>query len=223
MILNKHSFNIPSISIISSESEKWINEIKTHVSPDVIEEYKKTSTSTYLRKRYSTINKEQANEEIINIIDSNLYNISIMPSETKENITDIFFIISSLLMKLSERERALSVDLSLDKGLVCEYLFTTLLPWKVRAHEITVKSNGSISAKNKTELYKLKMFLDVKSKVAESIKMFKSYRPMKKKIKASDKINKINNLSSIDNMINKLEDEAKQKEQKLSETLPAIN
>ena len=85
------------------------------------------------------------------------------------------------------------------------------------------KSNGSIIAKNKTELYKLKMFLDVKSKVAESIKMFKSYRPMKKKIKASDKINKINNLSSIDNMINKLEDEAKQKEQKLSETLPAIN
>ncbi len=85
------------------------------------------------------------------------------------------------------------------------------------------KSNGSISTKNKTELYKLKMFLDVKSKVAESIKMFKSYRPMKKKIKASDKINKINNLSSIDNMINKLEDEAKQKELKLSETLPAIN
>ena len=45
------------------------------------------------------------------------------------------------------------------------------------------KSNGSISAKNKTELYKLKMFLDVKSKVAESIKKFKSYRPMKKKLK----------------------------------------
>ena len=148
MILNKHSFNIPSISIISSESEKWIDEIKTHVSPDVIEEYKKTSTSIYLRKRYSTINKEQANEEIINIIDSNLYNISIMPSETKENITDIFFIISSLLMKLSERERALSIDLSLDKRLICEYLFTTLLPWKVRAHEITVKSNSSISDKD---------------------------------------------------------------------------
>ena len=36
------------------------------------------------------------------------------------------------------------------------------------------------SAKNKIELYKLKMFMDVKSKVAESIKMFKSYRPIKK-------------------------------------------
>ena len=82
------------------------------------------------------------------------------------------------------------------------------------------KSSGNITAKNKTELYKLKMFMDVKSKVAESIKMFKSYRPIKKKIKAKDKIN---NLSSIDNMINKLEDEAKQKEQKQSETLPAIN
>ena len=90
-------------------------------------------------------------------------------------------------------------------------------------NEPSDKSSGSISAKNKIEQYKLKMFMDVKSKVAESIKMFKSYRPMKKKIKASDKINKINNLSSIDNMINKLEEEAKQKELKQSETLPAIN
>ena len=87
-------------------------------------------------------------------------------------------------------------------------------------NEPSDKSSGSIIAKNKIEQYKLKMFMDVKSKVAESIKMFKSYRPMKKKIKAKDKIN---NLSSIDNMINKLEEEAKQKEQKLSETLPAIN
>ena len=87
-------------------------------------------------------------------------------------------------------------------------------------NEPTDKPSGNISAKNKIELYKLKMFMDVKSKVAESIKMFKSYRPMKKnpKVKA-----KINNLSSIDNMVNKLEEEAKQKEQKQSETLPVIN
>ena len=87
-------------------------------------------------------------------------------------------------------------------------------------NELNDKPGGNISAKNKIEHYKLKMFMDVKSKVAESIKMFKSYRPMKKKIKEKAKIN---NLSSIDNMINKLEDEAKQKELKLSETLPAIN
>jgi hypothetical protein len=76
--------------------------------------------------------------------------------------------------------------------------------------------------KNKIELYKLKMFMDVKSKVAESIKMFKSYRP-KRKIKVEVKNN---NLSQIDNMINKLEEEAKVKNEESkqkSETLPAIN
>ena len=87
-------------------------------------------------------------------------------------------------------------------------------------NESNDKPSGNISAKNKIELYKLKMFMDVKSKVAESIKMFKSYRPMKKKPKVKAKIN---NLSSIDNMVNKLEEEAKQKEQKQSETLPVIN
>ena len=78
------------------------------------------------------------------------------------------------------------------------------------------------SSKNKIELYKLKMFMDVKSKVAESIKMFKSYRPIKK-IKVEVKNN---NLSQIDNMINKLEEEAKLKKEESkqkSETLPAIN
>jgi hypothetical protein len=78
------------------------------------------------------------------------------------------------------------------------------------------------SDKNKIELYKLKMFMDVKSKVAESIKMFKSYRP-KRKIKVEVKNN---NLSQIDNMINKLEEEAKVKNEESkqkSETLPAIN
>ncbi len=87
-------------------------------------------------------------------------------------------------------------------------------------NELNDKPGGNISAKNKIEHYKLKMFMDVKSKVAESIKMFKSYRPMKKKPKVKAKIN---NLSSIDNMVNKLEEEAKQKEQKQSETLPVIN
>ena len=82
--------------------------------------------------------------------------------------------------------------------------------------------NSDKNKKNKIELYKLKMFMDVKSKVAESIKMFKSYRP-KRKIKVEVKNN---NLSQIDNMINKLEEEAKVKNEESkqkSETLPAIN
>lgn len=68
------------------------------------------------------------------------------------------------------------------------------------------------------------MFMDVKSKVAESIKMFKSYRPLKR-IKVGNK-SKNSNENNIDNMINKLQEEVKQKEEselKNYETLPAIN
>ena len=90
-------------------------------------------------------------------------------------------------------------------------------------NELSEKS-GITSAKNNTQLYKMKMFMDVKSKVAESIKMFKSYRPLKR-IKVGNK-SKNSNENNIDNMINKLQEEVKQKEEsglKNYETLPAIN
>ena len=77
--------------------------------------------------------------------------------------------------------------------------------------------------KIKRNFINLKCSWMLKAKSLKVSKCLNRIDPWKKKIKASDKINKINNLSSIDNMINKLEDEAKQKEQKLSETLPAIN
>ena len=53
-------------------------------------------------------------------------------------------------------------------------------------------------------LYKLKMFECVGSRVAESIKQFKTYRPYKKK-------GQLNN-DGIDNIINKVQEEIKQKE-----------
>lgn len=77
-------------------------------------------------------------------------------------------------------------------------------------------------------LYKLKMFQDVGSKVAEGLKLFKSYRPPKKKIKIDKRNNKsaVYNESSninIDKIINK-EEEMKQKieEKKKFETLPIL-
>ena len=52
---------------------------------------------------------------------------------------------------------------------------------------------------------KLKMFQSVGSKIAESIKQFKTYHPYKKKEK------KLSN-DGIDNLINKVQEEIKQKE-----------
>lgn len=88
--------------------------------------------------------------------------------------------------------------------------------------------SGAKTAKVDKPLYKLKMFMDVGSKVAEAIKMFKSYRPFKKKIIKADKIiNKstkdINN-TKIDDVINNAHGEIKLTEEQKNkyDTLPAI-
>ena len=58
--------------------------------------------------------------------------------------------------------------------------------------------------KDDKPLYKLKMFQSVGSKIAENIKQFKTYHPYKKKEKVKD--------DGIDNLINKVQEEIKQKE-----------
>lgn len=58
--------------------------------------------------------------------------------------------------------------------------------------------------KDDKPLYKLKMFQSVGSKIAESIKQFKTYHPYKKKERVKD--------DGIDNLINKVQEEIKQKE-----------
>ncbi len=58
--------------------------------------------------------------------------------------------------------------------------------------------------KDNKPLYKLKMFQSVGSKVAESIKQFKTYHPYKKK--------QMSNNDGLDNLINKVQEEIKQKE-----------
>ena len=55
--------------------------------------------------------------------------------------------------------------------------------------------------KDEKPLYKLKMFQDVGSKVAEEIKLFKTYHPYKKKKKNED---------GVDYLINKVEGEIQQ-------------
>jgi hypothetical protein len=65
--------------------------------------------------------------------------------------------------------------------------------------------------KDEKPLYKLKMFLNVGSKIAESIKQFKTYHPYKKREKPNMKDN------GIDHVINQLQEEIKQNENKTIE------
>ena len=59
--------------------------------------------------------------------------------------------------------------------------------------------------KNEKPLYKLKMFQDVGSKVAEEVKLFKTYHPYKKKKKNDD---------GVDYLINKVQGEIQQNQNK---------
>ena len=61
--------------------------------------------------------------------------------------------------------------------------------------------NNPYSPKNEKPLYKLKMFQDVGSKVAEEVKLFKTYHPYKKKKKVDD---------GVDYLINKVQGEIEQ-------------
>ena len=67
--------------------------------------------------------------------------------------------------------------------------------------------------KNEKPLYKLKMFQDVGSKVAEEVKLFKTYHPYKKKQKNDD---------GVDYLINKVQGEIQQN-QKLNDFQPNQN
>ena len=63
------------------------------------------------------------------------------------------------------------------------------------------EENNPYSTKNEKPLYKLKMFQDVGSKVAEEVKLFKTYNPYKKKKKIDD---------GVDYLINKVQGEIEQ-------------
>ena len=68
-------------------------------------------------------------------------------------------------------------------------------------HGFDNEENNPYSTKNEKPLYKLKMFQDVGSKVAEEVKLFKTYHPYKKKKKVDD---------GVDYLINKVQGEIEQ-------------
>ena len=77
------------------------------------------------------------------------------------------------------------------------------------------EENNPYSPKNEKPLYKLKMFQDVGSKVAEEVKLFKTYHPYKKKKKVDD---------GVDYLINKVQGEIQQNQNKnLNQNQPNNN
>ena len=98
---------------------------------------------------------------------------------------------------------------------------------KIRKGDL-VEKPGNNTVKSDKPLYKLKMFMNVPSKVTEGLKMFKSYRPPKRKIiiERNKNIKEMKDISdnNIENMIYKVQEEMKQKEEEKNkyQTLPVI-
>ena len=103
---------------------------------------------------------------------------------------------------------------------ITRYINPKAEEYKMRELE---KKNGGLTTysafdkeqtKNEKPLYKLKMFQDVGSKVAEEVKLFKTYHPYRKKKKVDD---------GVDYLINKVQGEIEQNnKQKLDEPMNNI-
>ena len=113
------------------------------------------------------------------------------------------------------RER--SVKNSKPPAIITRYINPKAEEYKMRELE---KKNGGLTTysafdkqqtQNEKPLYKLKMFQDVGSKVAEEVKLFKTYHPYRKKKKVDD---------GVDYLINKVQGEIEQNnKQKLDEPI----
>lgn len=75
---------------------------------------------------------------------------------------------------------------------------------KMNSLDANLDEEDIFGKKDEKPLYKLKMFQSVGSRVAEGIKQFKTYHPYKKKDKLNDE--------GLNNLINKVQEEIKQKE-----------
>ena len=84
---------------------------------------------------------------------------------------------------------------------ITRYINPKAEEYKMREIEKKGLTNGFQDKEKEKPLYKLKMFQDVGSKVAEEVKLFKTYHPYRKKQKVDD---------GVDYLINKVQGEIQQ-------------
>ena len=84
---------------------------------------------------------------------------------------------------------------------ITRYINPKAEEYKMRELEKKGLTNGFQDKEKEKPLYKLKMFQDVGSKVAEEVKLFKTYHPYRKKKKVDD---------GVDYLINKVQGEIEQ-------------
>lgn len=155
MIYNKKSFSLPTSSSISFYENDWNKEIELTVHPGEIEQMvdqsmKIFSTSTLKSLTFQHRVPVHVQESIFKMMQE----ISEMPCETKENICDIIAIFGVVLKKIYLNSNSIPSWNGYEYGIV-KYFFEVLLPWKLRAHEILVRTTTDIlpSDKNLQEFY----------------------------------------------------------------------
>ena len=93
---------------------------------------------------------------------------------------------------------------------ITRYINPKAEEYKMRELEKKGLTNGFQDKEKEKPLYKLKMFQDVGSKVAEEVKLFKTYHPYRKKQKVDD---------GVDYLINKVQGEIEQNDKEKMKNL----
>lgn len=136
MLYNKNSFSLPTISSINYKEEEWNIEIKTHISPAIIDKMIKDSV-TVTEEALETVTTFEKDVYFQSRVRKILQGIANMPCETKENIRDILAIFGTLLKFIDDNHQIVPSWNGYKFGII-KYFLSVLLPWKLNAHEILV-------------------------------------------------------------------------------------
>lgn len=140
MIHNPNCFSLPTISTIHFNREKWMEEIEVHLHPDVIKNMINAGNSICSIPVISSIIKGKLPSFIEDKVTNKMVEVAYMPCETRENISDIISVFGYVLRLIDSSNVPYLEEY---KRSIVKYVFDRLLPWKLQAHEIYVRTNTS--------------------------------------------------------------------------------
>lgn len=137
MIDNMKSFSLPTISTINFNREKWLEEIELKLHPDATKKLRIQYNATCDISAISYVTRGKiSNNYIEDIVTKLISEIVDMSCETKENIIDIISMFGHIIKIIKDN---IPYEKEYTKDLI-KYFFFRLLPFKLRAHEILVKT-----------------------------------------------------------------------------------
>lgn len=147
ILSNPQSFSLPTRVLINFNSNEWRKEIEQGLNKSVLNEDSKIRES--LRGDIINIPNDVSNPEIADLFSRLLRKLWVAPCETKQDICDIISTFNVTHEKILIREPRLEAferSKYMRSVVLC---FLELLLYKLKAHEIMLKNNSSITTQDK--------------------------------------------------------------------------